>query len=55
MLKEHQEELANLKMDYEILSATVHTPFSKSLFSLIEGRMSDLEFMIAIDEYWEKR
>lgn len=54
MLKEHQAELANLKMDYEMLSATVHTPFSKSLFSLIEGRMSDLEHMIWIDKRWEK-
>jgi len=54
MLKEHQEELANLKMDYEILSATEHTPFSKSLFILIEGRMSDLESMIWLDKRWEK-
>ena len=55
MLKEHQAELANLKMDYlELLDAGENTPFSRDLFTLVEGRISDLEHMIAIDKRWEK-
>jgi type IV secretory pathway VirB4 component len=56
MLKEHKAELANLKMDYlELLDAGEDTPFSLSLFALIEGRISDLESMIFIDERIERQ
>jgi hypothetical protein len=56
MLEEHKAELANLKMDYlELLDAGEETPFSRDLFTLVEGRISDLESMIAIDKYWENR
>jgi hypothetical protein len=56
MLAEHQKELSELKMDLlELLDAGEETPFSNSLFALVEGRISDLESMIAIDKYWENR
>ncbi len=54
MLEEHKAELAQLKKDYEILETCEHK-FSMAIWSLVEGRISDLESMIAIDEYWENR
>lgn len=54
MLEEHKAELAQLQKDYEILKVCEHE-FSMSIWALIEGRISDLESMIAIDKYWENR
>ena len=54
MLAEHKKELAKLQRDYEILKASEHE-FSMSIWALIEGRISDLESMIAIDKYWDER
>jgi len=54
MLEEHKAELAQLKKDYEILETCEHN-FSMSIWALIEGRISDLESMIAIDKYWEDK
>jgi hypothetical protein len=48
MLEEHREELA-------ILENELHTKsLSKYAIACIEGRISDLDSMIAQDEYWEK-
>jgi len=48
MLEEHREELA-------ILENELHTKaLSKYAVACIEGRISDLDSMIAQDEYWEK-
>lgn len=56
MLQEHQAELANLENDYlELLDAGEDTPFSKDLFTLVEGRISDLKSMIWLDKRWEKQ
>jgi hypothetical protein len=56
MLEEHREELRALKADVKrINSLGTHAQPSLALWSLIEGRISDLESMIAQDEYWEKR
>ena len=54
MLEEHKTELAELKNDYEIIKYS-EQQLSMSIWALIEGRISDLESMIAIDEYWENR
>jgi len=54
VLLEHRKELAQLKKDYEILETCEHN-FSMSLWALIEGRISDLESMIFIDERTEKQ
>lgn len=49
MLEEHKEELA-------ILENELHTKsLSKYAIACIEGRISDLDSMIAQDEYWEKK
>jgi len=56
MLEEHRAELAELKRDvrkYNSLGTNAQP--SLSLWALLEGRISDLESMIAQDEYWEKR
>lgn len=56
MLEEHQKELADLQGDLaELNTQEPNTLFSMSLFTLVEGRISDLESMIAIDKYWENR
>jgi hypothetical protein len=56
MLEEHKKELKNLQGDLEELNTQEpDTLFSTSLFTLVEGRISDLESMIAIDKYWENR
>jgi hypothetical protein len=56
MLKEHREELKNLQNDLlELYEQEENFGFSKSLITLVEGRISDLESMINIDEYWENR
>ena len=56
MLQEHREELALLKNDIKRFNSQGHiTQPSLALWSLIEGRISDLESMIAQDEYWENR
>jgi hypothetical protein len=56
MLEEHRAELAELKRDYKRYeSLGTNAEPSPSLWSLIEGRISDLESMISQDEYWEKR
>lgn len=48
MLEEHREELA-------ILENELHTKaLSKYAVACIEARLSDLDSMIAQDEYWEK-
>lgn len=54
MLEEHKAELAQLQKDYEILKYS-EQELSMSIWALIEGRISDLESMIAIDEYWKNR
>jgi hypothetical protein len=54
MLEEHKAELAQLQKDYEILETCEHK-FSMSIWALIEGRISDLESMIAIDKYWDEK
>jgi hypothetical protein len=54
MLEEHKAELAQLQKDYEILETCEHK-FSMSIWALIEGRISDLESMIAIDKNWENQ
>lgn len=54
MLEEHREELRQLKADtkrYNSLGTNAKP--SLALWSLLEGRISDLESMIAQDEYWE--
>jgi len=49
MLEEHKEELA-------ILENELHTKsLSRFAIACIEGRISDLDSMIAQDEYWEKQ
>jgi len=49
MLREHKEEL-------ETLEHELHTKsLSRFAIACIEGRISDLDSMIAQDEYWEKR
>jgi hypothetical protein len=49
MLQEHREELA-------ILENELHTKsLSRFAIACIEGRISDLDSMIAQDEYWEKQ
>lgn len=56
MLQEHREELRILKADVKrIESLGTRGQPSLTLWSLIEGRISDLESMIAQDEYWENR
>jgi hypothetical protein len=49
MLEEHKEELQILEDELH------HKALSKYAVACIEGRISDLESMIAQDEYWEKR
>jgi hypothetical protein len=54
MLAEHRAELAELKRDYKRYeSLGTNAQPSLALWSLIEGRISDLESMIAQDECWE--
>ena len=49
MLEQHREELA-------ILENELHTKsLSRFAIACIEGRISDLDSMIAQDEYWEKQ
>jgi hypothetical protein len=56
MLEEHKEELKDLQRDLlELYDQEENLGFSKSLLTLVEGRISDLESMIAIDKYWENR
>ena len=56
MLEEHRAELRELKSDVKrIESLGTRGQPSLALWALIEGRISDLESMIAQDEYWEKR
>lgn len=63
MLEEHKEELKNLKTDLEELYAHNEIAewgddalsFSTDLLTLVEGRISDLESMIAIDNYWKDK
>lgn len=56
MLEEHLQELANLKSDYpELEKLQTKGILTPSILILIEGRISDLESMIAIDKYWENR
>lgn len=56
MLKEHLNEFANLSVDKKEIELLVDkgilTPHT---LILIEGRISDLESMIAIDKYWDER
>jgi len=49
MLEQHREELQILEDELH------HKALSKYAVACIEGRISDLESMIAQDEYWEKR
>jgi hypothetical protein len=49
MLEEHREELAMLELELQTKS------LSKWAVACIEGRISDLDSMIAQDEYWEKQ
>lgn len=49
MLEEHREELAILEHELQTKS------LSEYAIACLEGRISDLESMIAQDEYWEKR
>jgi len=60
MLEEHREKLKELQKDLVELKRSHLAyrngePYTNSLFSLVEGRISDLESMIAQDEYWEKK
>jgi hypothetical protein len=56
VLEEHINEFANLSVDKKEIELLVDkgilTPHT---LILIEGRISDLESMIAIDKYWENR
>lgn len=54
MLEKHKDELTDLKRDLSTIldDEDMYTP---SLITLVEGRISDLESMIAIDKYWENR
>ena len=54
MLEQHKVELNWLRMDYKRLEE-IEPELTTAIWSLIEGRISDLESMIAQDEYWEKR
>ena len=49
MLEEHREELAVLEHELQTKS------LSKYAIACLEGRISDLDSMIAQDEYWEKK
>ena len=49
MLEEHREELAVLEHELQTKS------LSKYAVACLEGRISDLDSMIAQDEYWEKK
>jgi hypothetical protein len=49
MLEEHREELAMLELELQTKS------LSKWAVACLEGRISDLDSMIAQDEYWEKQ
>jgi hypothetical protein len=48
-LEEHREELAAIETDLEKFA------LSKWSIAHLEGRISDLDSMIAQDEYWEKQ
>lgn len=48
-LEEHREELAMLEFELQTKS------LSKYAVACLEGRINDLESMIAQDEYWEKQ
>ena len=49
MLEQHREELAMLEHELHTKS------LSRFAIACIEGRISDLDSMIAQDEYWEKQ
>lgn len=56
MLEEHKEELKDLQSDLlELYDQEENLGFSKSLLTLVEGRISDLESVIAIDKYWRDK
>jgi uncharacterized small protein (DUF1192 family) len=49
MLEEHREELAILEHELQTKN------LSKYAVACLEARISDLDSMIAQDEYWEKK
>jgi hypothetical protein len=56
MLEEHLNEFANLSVDKKEIELLVDKGIlTPQTLILIEGRISDLESMIAIDKYWENR